>query len=368
MRVHFSSPPWQAALAILTVSTAVVSCKPPEGANREGLGESSKACARRDASACFYAGVLSADATGAPTQDSLRFWVKACALKHAESCDAIATAKGPMREAALVEACNSGDIVSCNRRAGEFSQDDRGFGEARALRQNICRISTAITPQTSGRDLRGTAEACAALARMVANGQGGGKDELAAVKLEVLATTLRTEALFRHEHEQDGRPAPAIAPPEPAVLGRRGKKTGPDPAVLADKDRQRREYELSNGALEAWVNGVQSSMVAVQKSERQALAKDPSLPAVSPVDRALMGATGGAVVAQSKCQACVDNCGSLERCAADDFAGGRCSHLRCAPGTSCPPFDACVAECTAKADTCARACGDCNASAPKGTK
>lgn len=354
------------SFATLLVACVFGGCLPgAESGNRDKIKEAEKGCARKDASLCFYAGTVLAEGAGAngPNQEAVRFWVKGCALKHAESCDALATSKGAIREAALVEACNAGDLVSCNRRSGEFPQDEKGQGEARALRQTICKTSAGINAQTSGRDLRGTAEACASLARMVAAGQGGGKDEIAALKLELLATTLRSEALFRHEHELDGKPAPAVAPPEPAVLGRRGmKKPEADPAIQQDKERQHREYELSKGALEAWLAGVQTSMAAVQKGERMALAKDPSLPAWNPVEKAMSGGTGGSAV-DAKCAACVDGCGGLDRCAADDFAGGRCSHLKCPAGTSCPQFDGCVGECTAKADACAKGCGDCGGGA-----
>ncbi len=368
MRVMTSSLPSKAALAILVLAS--IGCLPgAEGGNRDKAKEAEKGCARKDASLCFYAGTVLAEGAGpnGPSPEAVKLWTKGCVLKHAESCDALATAaKGPNREAALVEACNAGDLVSCNRRAGDFSQDEKGLGEARALRQTICKTSTTINPNTTGRDLRGTAEACAALARMVNAGQGGGKDEIAALKLELLATTLRTEALFRHEHEMDGKPPPAVAPPEPAVLGRRAmKKQEADPAVQQDKERQHREYELSKGALDAWINGVQSSMAAVQKGERMALAKDPSLPSWNPVEKAMSGGTGGSAVS-AKCAACVEGCGGLDRCAADDFAGGRCSHLRCPAGQSCPAFDACVGECTAKSDSCAKGCGDCGGGAPPG--
>src|SRR5690349_16656324 len=180
------------AICLATILVAFVhsGCLPgAESGNRDKIKEAEKGCARKDASLCFYAGTVLAEGAGAngPNQEAVRFFVKGCALKHAESCDAIAQSKGAVREAALVEACNAGDLVSCNRRSGEFPQDEKGQGEARALRQTICKTSTGITAQTSGRDLRGTAEACASLARMVAAGQGGGKDELAAMKLELLA-------------------------------------------------------------------------------------------------------------------------------------------------------------------------------------
>lgn len=371
MRVFPSLPPSLAAFALLALSagaSAAAGCVTPESALRDKIKDAQKGCDRaKDPQSCFYAGTLAAEG-GGPNPEAVKYWVKGCALKHPESCESLATTKGSLRETALVEGCNAGDLVSCNRRANEFSQDEKGAGEARALRQQVCKTSTAINANTTGRDMRGMAEACAALARMVAGGQGGGKDEIAAMKLEVLATTLRTEALFRHEHEQDGKPPPAIKPPEPPV--RRGglKKPVEEGPEVAERDKNRREFELSRGALEAWLAGVQNSMAQVQKSERQALARDPALPTFNPVDRAMSGAAGATSAASSKCAACVDGCGSLERCAADDFAGGRCSHLKCAAGQACPQFDACVAECTAKADACAKGCGDCSADAAKGAK
>ena len=105
------------------------------------------------------------------------------------------------------------------------------------------------------------------------------------------------------------------------------------------------------------------------EASRQSKQGDPSLPQPTALERAssmLAGTTGG----PSPCQRCVEGCGSMSRCAADDFGGGRCGHLRCAAGAPCPAFDACVGECTAKAETCSKACGECSAvePAPKGGK
>jgi len=364
--LFFALSPWQAAATAVALGLCFAGCRSPASAHRDQIQDSAKACDKGNGSACFYAGSLAAEGVGPSTPEPVKYWTKGCVLKSAESCDALATVKGSLREGALAAGCNGGDLVSCNRRAGEFAQDDKGAGEARALRQAVCKTAAAIGPNTPGRDLRGAAEACAGLARMVAEGKGGGKDELAAVKLDVLATTLRTEALFRHEHEQDGKPPPTILPPEPQVVPGRVKRGGPTPEQLTEKDRSHREAEVSKGALEAWINGVATSMAAVSKSERAAMMKDPSMPTFNPVDRAMSGATTTSAVSATKCQTCVDGCGNLERCMADDFAGGRCTQHRCGPGASCPAFDACVAECTAKADTCAKGCGDCSAEAAKG--
>jgi hypothetical protein len=58
-----------------------------------------------------------------------------------------------------------------------------------------------------------------------------------------------------------------------------------------------------------------------------------------------------------KCQKCVEGCGDMKKCSgADDFLGGRCGALR-----GSDKFEGCVAECTAKADACVKACGDCSA-------
>jgi hypothetical protein len=122
-----------------------------------------------------------------------------------------------------------------------------------------------------------------------------------------------------------------------------------------ERARERRELESTRAAREAWIAFVQSGISAAQ---RDALRGDPSMPAWSAVEKA------NAVVASavpSKCQQCVEGCGDIGRCAGDEFAGGRCGHLRCPGGGACPPFDSCVVECTAKADSCAKACGDCAA-------
>lgn len=351
-------------LAVVAMATAslLFACRGLGSAQRDKIKDASKACDKRDATACFFAGSLAAEEGEASVPEAVKYWTKGCALASAESCDALATVKGPaLRESALTGGCNAGDLVSCNRRAGLFSDDEGGDAQARELRQRVCATSATITEATSGRALRGAAEACASLARMVANGQGGGKDDVAAAKLEVLATTLRTEALFRHEHEQDGVPPPEPTPPEPVMApGSRVRRGGPTDEQLLSRDRNHRVAAVSRGALDAWIGGVQASMATAEKSERHALLADPSMPTVDHVERAMSPKTSGVNASVNACRTCVEGCGSLERCAADYFAGGRCHQHKCAPGTSCPAFDACVAECTAKADACAKRCGDCD--------
>ncbi|CAN5894781.1 hypothetical protein BH11MYX4_BH11MYX4_45800 [soil metagenome] len=318
------------------------------------------ACDKKDGPSCFNAGNLAAEKSGAPGADSVKLWIHGCSVRHSPSCDALGNVKGPLREQALVDACNGGDLVSCARRAAEFPADEKGLDEARALHHSACKLSATVKPGMSAREIEGIAESCAALARMIAAGEGGGRDVVAAAKLDVLAATLRNEALYQHEREDDGKilPHPAqAAPPPPKKKGGLKKEPPPDP-TQADREKFRREYEARRAAREAWMASVDASLVAMQKKASRG---DPSVPALSALERAtapIPGTGGGA----SQCQVCVDGCGTMARCTGDDFVGGHCGHLRSSSDAAGTAFDTCVAECAAKADACAKACGECGAS------
>ena len=338
-----------AGLAVVTSSSCAVFSPDPGRDARAG-------CDKKDGPSCFLAGDLSLEKNG-ETADALRLFTHGCTLRNSSCCEALGNFKGPLREQALVDGCNAGDLVACSRRAGEFSQDEAGFGEARALRHRVCKMSSTINPGMPGREVEGIAEACAGLSRMIALGQGGGKDEVAATKLDVLAMTLRNEAMYRHEREDDAKvlPQPGAAPPEePKRKGGIKKTPKADPTIEA-RARFRRDYEARKAAREAWIAAVDGSIASQQKEVSRG---DPSMPSGTPIERA-MAALPGAALGASPCQACVDGCGSQSRCAGDDFVGGRCSHLRCAAAGPCAAFDACVAECTGRVETCSKACGEC---------
>jgi hypothetical protein len=330
------------------------------------LGDASRdarvACDKKDGSSCFVAGNLVAEKAAGPSSESIRLYAKGCAARHAPSCDALGDVKGALREEALAAGCKAGDQVSCAKRASELGASEQEQAEARAIRHGVCQKSTSLSSGSPAREVEGVAEACAALARMVAAGQGGGRDDVAAARLDVLAQTLRNEALYRHEREDDAKVLPQ--PAEPPRPPRKGIKPKVDPGV-AEREKFHRDYAARRAAREAWIASVQASLTTASQQKQLG---DPSLPQLGALDRAASvlprKATGS-----TACQSCVESCGSMSTCAADDFAGGRCAHLRCGAGEPCPAFDACVGECTAKADTCVKGCGECAAvEATKGTK
>jgi len=256
--------------------------------------------------------------------------------------------------------------VSCARRAAEFPADEQGLDEARALRHNACQLSATVKPGMSAREIEGIAESCAALARMIAAGEGGGRDAVAAAKLDVLAATLRNEALYQHEREDDGKilPHPAqAAPPPPKKKGGLKKEPPPDP-TLADREKFRHEFEARRAAREAWMASVDASFVAMQKKASRG---DPTVPQLTALERATAPIAGTGAGAAA-CQSCVEGCGTTARCAGDDFVGGHCGHLKSATDATGATFDTCVAECAAKADACTKACGDCGAAEPASAK
>ena len=315
------------------------------------------ACDKKDGSSCFLAGNLVTEKNGGVNAEAIRLYTRGCAARNSPSCEVLANVKGPLREQALVDACNGGDLVSCARRASEFPTDEKGLGEARALRHNACKLSATIKPGMSAREIEGIAESCAALARMIAAGEGGGKDVIAAAKLDVLAATLRNEALYQHEREDDAKilPHPGQAPEAAPSPSKRGipKKPKVDPTI-DNREQFRREYEARRASREAWMAAVDASLIAQQ---RKASRGDPTIPSPTSLERAMSTTPGGAP-GMSQCQSCVEGCGTMTRCTGDDFVGGHCGHLRTADTGA---FDSCVAECAASADACAKSCGECSA-------
>jgi hypothetical protein len=351
-------------LALALVALGASSCAAFLG---DASRDASKACEKKDGASCFVAGNLVAEKNGGVNSEAVRLYTRGCAVRHSPSCEALANVKGELREQALVDACNGGDYVSCARRASEFSKDERGQGEARALRHSVCKRSTGVKPGVPAREIEGIAESCAALARMVANGEGGGRDVVAAAKLEVLASTLRSEALYQYERADDQKPLPRaaepageapVAKPKKGTTGGIGKKAVKEDPTQGDREKFRREYEARRAAREAWMAAVDASLV---QKEKDAVRGDPTMPTLPAIERATAMLPGGAAPGASTCQTCADGCGSVSRCAGDDFVGGRCGHLRCAAGAACEAFDTCVADCTTRVETCAKACGECAA-------
>jgi len=347
--------PWRASvvagLAYLAIGSSACAVFTSDAARDARL-----ACDRKDGPSCFAAGNSAAEKSGA-SAEAIKLWIRGCSVRHSPSCDALGNVKGPLREQALVGGCSAGDLVSCAKRADELVQAG-GVDEARGIRHEVCKKSQSLSSGSPAREVEGIAEACASLSRMIAAGQGGGRDDVAAAKLDVLAMTLRNEALYRHEREDDAKQLPQPgAPAEPEAPRKKGAiKRAPkvDPGI-AEREKFRREYEARRAAREAWIASVQAGMTAA--SQQKALG-DPSLPTPTALERAA-SVIPGSTTGPSQCQACVDNCGTMSKCTADDFSGGRCGHLRCGGGGPCPDLDACVAECTAAAETCAKACGDC---------
>ena len=312
---------------------------------------------KKDGPSCFLAGNLVAEKAGEVNADAVRLYTRGCAARSSACCEALGNVKGALREQALVDACNGGDLVSCARRAAEFPADEKGLDEARSLRHSACKLSATVKPGMSAREIEGIAESCAALARMIAAGEGGGRDAVAAAKLDVLAATLRQEALYQHEREDDGKILPhtaQAAPPPPKKKGGLKKEPPPDP-TLADREKFRREYEARHAARESWMASVDASLVAMKKKASRG---DPTVPQLTALERATAPIPGSAA-GGSACQTCVEGCGTMARCTGDDFVGGHCGHLRSASDAASATFDSCVAECAAKADACTKACGEC---------
>ncbi len=303
-------------------------CKSPELVRKDMMRDARLGCERGDAPSCFHAGALSVEEPGGANR-AVSFFAKGCAKKHAASCDALAETKGPSRGKALADGCNAGDLVTCTRLADDYPADPAGLEQAKSLREQVCRMGAAIRKETSARDLKGAAEACAKLASMFAKGQGTKTNSVVALKLDILATTLGTEALYRLERE------PAAS-------------EGAGTATEREKDRARRETDANVKAREAFLAASQAELKA-----RGPTAGGSSVIAspLTPAERAFLRV--------ASCRTCSESCGTPARCSADDFTGGPCSHLRCAASGPCPAFDGCVSDCARKVDACAKACGTC---------
>lgn len=354
----FSARRAAALLAVVVSATGASACASFLG---DPARDARVACDKKDGPSCFLAGNLVAEKSG-PNSEAIRLYIHGCSLRHAPSCDALGNVKGALRDQALVGGCNAGDLVSCSKRADDLVAAG-SVDEARSVRHEVCKKSLTVVPGVAAREVEGIAEACSSLARMIAAGEGGGRDEVAAAKLDVLAMTMRNEALYRHEREDDAKVLPEPAQPQAEQPVRKGgvKKAPKVDPTLAAREKFRREYEARHAAREAWIASVQAGMAAASQQKERG---DPSLPSPTPLERAsaMMPSAGPSAASSASptaCQVCIDGCGSMTRCAADDFAGGRCGHLRCAAPGPCPDLDACVAECTVKADACTKACGEC---------
>jgi hypothetical protein len=357
MRPLCFSTRWLAVAAVAFGAAGAPSCAAFLG---DPARDARMACDKKDGPSCFLAGNMVAEKSGT-NAEAIRLYIHGCAVRHSPSCDALGNVKGALRDQALVGGCNAGDLVSCSKRADDLVAAGN-VDEARGVRHEVCKKSLTVVPGVAAREVEGIAEACASLARMIAAGEGGGRDDVAAAKLDVLAMTLRNEALYRHEREDDAKVLPDPAQPQAEPPVRKGgiKKAPKVDPTLAAREKFRREFEARRAAREAWIASVQSGMAAASQQKERG---DPSLPTPSAFERATAmmpsGASASSSAGPTQCQICVEGCGSMTRCAADDFAGGHCGHLRCAAAGPCPDLDACVAECTGKADACAKACGDC---------
>ncbi len=312
------------------------SCRTPETAKRDMLRDARTRCERGDGQACFHAGALAAEEPGGASR-AVPLHARGCALKELASCDALWASKAPDRAEVLGEGCNAGDLLSCARVAEDFAQDPSRVADAKALREQTCRMAAVVKADTPARDLYAAAEGCSGLARMYAKGEGTKVDTVLATKLDVLATTLRTEALARFDRKRPMAPKP-----------------GPKGVTESEKDRVQR----LNDAMASTREALLLSIDAAAKAQASESAAPPAIP-VSPTEPVFWPTTMAAG-SPAKCQKCIEGCGDMKKCAGtDDFSGGRCGALK---GTD--KFEGCVAECTAKADACAKACGECSAAAP----
>jgi hypothetical protein len=301
------------------------------------------------------------EAAGETTADAIRLYARGCAAKNVQSCEALTSTTGPLRAQALAEGCKGGDLLACVRRANDLPADERSLDEARAVRHGVCKQSVEVKPGTSARDLEAIADACSGLSRMIAAGEGGGRDMVAAAKLDVLAGALRNEALYQHEREDDAKPLPPpakVPAPVPTRKGAPKKAPKVDPTAEA-RGAYRRDIEARRAAREAWVASVDARSNAISKKAAEG---NPTIPTPSPFERATAVFHIPAPASTASCHACVEGCGSAARCSAsDDFLGGHCAYLRATDSTAA---DGCVAECNSRVDACAKACGECPAEAP----
>jgi hypothetical protein len=311
-------------------------------------------CKKDEGPACFRAGSLVAEKTG-PNSDAVRLFLRGCALRHSPSCDALATLPPEFRERALASACDAGDALSCVRRAAGLGSSEPENVEARAVRHEICRRSASLSSGATAREVEAFAEACSALAVMIADGRGGGADFVAAAKLDVLAQTLRNEALYRHEREDDAKVLPSPAPPaRPAPKGI--KRAPPPDPVRPERERFHAEYAARRAAREAWFTSVGTGTADTARQRRDG---DPTAPKPSALERAVAAFGPPSSAGVSTCQACVESCNSAGRCGGDDFVGGKCAHITCAGAAPCAEREACTSSCAAEAESCVKACGEC---------
>jgi TPR repeat protein len=222
-------PSWSFAMLLVTLSVA---CQTPETAKKDMLRDARVGCENGSGSACFQAGMLYAETGHRDRAEASH--LKGCSLRSTPSCEALAAIEGPDRERVLGEACAAGDLLSCTRLADVYQKNPTGSEKSKALLEQVCRAASAMTHETHSRDLQGAAAGCAKLATLHASGDGK-PDVALATRLDILATLLYTEALFRLEKQEDAAVEREIAT---------------RPATATDKDRTDREDEASRRARE----------------------------------------------------------------------------------------------------------------------
>lgn len=205
-------------LAFLVLpALALVACKTTTASRGDMLREAKVGCERKSGADCFQAGALNAEEGHAAR--AAKLYAKGCALRHAASCDALASLPPPDRQAALEDACAGGDGVSCVRVADVIAKE-AGPAKARPEWERLCRASAGLARTTSARDVRAAGNACQRLAGALARGEGGAADPVRATRLETLSTLLRAEALFRFDREEDARASALGAQAGDAELAR----------------------------------------------------------------------------------------------------------------------------------------------------
>src|SRR5689334_5642027 len=65
---------------------------------------------KKDGASCVLAGNRVAEKAGEVNGGAIRLYTRGCAARHSPSCEVLANVKGPLREQALVDACNGGDL------------------------------------------------------------------------------------------------------------------------------------------------------------------------------------------------------------------------------------------------------------------
>lgn len=334
-----------------SVFSLAAACKTPETAKRDMAQDARKRCDRGDGAACFHAGSLAAEEPGGDAR-AAGFHAKGCALKVAASCDAIAASKSGARTDGLAGGCNAGDLLSCARVADDFAKDPARAADAKALREQTCRMGAAVNVHTTPRDLFAAAEGCNGLARTYSKGDGVKVDTVLATKLDILATVLRTEALARFDRLKTAASDADNADKAEKTEKPPAQGAGAAGAQASEADRVQRLKDANKAARAALIASIDAAARAQAADSMSPIAQY-----ASPTEPIFWPGAAGVGNPALKCQKCVEGCGDMKKCAgADDFAGGRCGALK---GTD--KFETCVAECTAKADSCVKACGDCSA-------